>query len=270
MQFSAVGRSGMFGHLVDTVGAVELDRVHRFTASWERDASLRLRRGDTDVVALYDHHDRLHGGTSRQMAIATVHAWRRAAQSGDSAAMMAPTREAVAVLNEIAQKLRFAAGEVDADSPSVKVGKSRAHVGDAVATRRNDRTLLTDRGRMVKNRDHWTVDTVHSSGALSVTGLTGQVTLPAAYVAADVELAYAETSHATQGRTVDRSFLYLDAPNRHPRHLRPAHPRPHLQRGLRRAHRRAHRRRGRRRSRRPNLDRPTRHCPSSRSLAAPR
>ena len=212
MQFSAVGRSGMFGHLVDTIGAVELDRVHRFDAPWERDASLRLRRGDTDVVALYDHHDRFHGGTSRQMATATVIAWRQAIEAGETAAMMAPTREAVAVLNEIAQQVRFAAGEIDPRSPSVKLGPTRAHVGDVVATRRNERTLLTDRGRMVKNRDHWTIETVRPDGALTVTGATGQVTLPADYVAADVELAYAETSHATQGRTVDRSFLYLDGP----------------------------------------------------------
>ncbi len=212
MQFSAVGRSGMFGRLVDTIGAVELDRVHRFDASWERDASLRLRRGDTDVVALYDHHDRIHGGTGRQMAIATVHAWRQAVTDGHSAAMMAPTREAVAVLNEIAQKLRIAAGEVDANSRSVKVGPSRAYVGDVVATRRNDRTLLTDQARMVKNRDHWTIETVHDDGQITVTGRTGRVTLPADYVAAHVELAYAETSHATQGRTVDRSFLFLDGP----------------------------------------------------------
>ena len=212
MQFSAVGRSGMFGHLVDTIGAVELDRVHRFDASWERDASLRLRRGDTDVVALYDHHDRFHGGTSRQMATATVLAWRRATEAGETAAMMAPTREAVAVLNEIAQQRRFVAGEVAPRSPSVRLGPAQGHVGDVVATRRNERTLLTDRGRMVKNRDHWTIETVHPGGALTVSGATGVVTLPADYVASEVELAYAETSHATQGRTVDRSFLYLDGP----------------------------------------------------------
>ncbi len=212
MQFSAVGRSGMFGHLIDTLGAVELDRVHRFDASWERDASLRLRRGETDVVGLYDQHGRLHGGTTRQMAMATVHAWQDAIEAGESAAMMAPTREAVAVLNEIAQTIRFAAGEVDPHSPSVQVGPGRAHVGDVVATRRNERTLLTDRQRMVKNRDHWTVAAVHRDGSLTVDGSTGQVTLPAEYVAAEVELAYAETSHATQGRTVDRSLLYLDGP----------------------------------------------------------
>ncbi len=116
------------------------------------------------------------------------------------------------VLNEIAQATRFAAGEVDPRSHSVPVGTNRAHVGDVVATRRNERTLLTDRQRMVKNRDRWTVAAVHRDGSLTVDGSTGRVTLPAEYVAADVELAYAETSHATQGRTVDRSFLYLDGP----------------------------------------------------------
>ncbi|MGH9165478.1 MAG: hypothetical protein ACRDZW_08220 [Acidimicrobiales bacterium] len=65
---------------------------------------------------------------------------------------------------------------------------------------------------MVKNRDRWTVETVHRDGSLSVSGRTGRVRLPADYVAEHVELAYAEASHANQGRTVDRSFLYLDGP----------------------------------------------------------
>jgi len=38
LQFSAVGRGGMFGLLVDTFGAIELERVHRFDNEWERDA----------------------------------------------------------------------------------------------------------------------------------------------------------------------------------------------------------------------------------------
>ncbi|MCP4084975.1 MAG: AAA family ATPase [Actinomycetia bacterium] len=44
MEFSAVGRGGVFSYSVDTHGAIELDRVHRFTQPWERDTSLRLRR----------------------------------------------------------------------------------------------------------------------------------------------------------------------------------------------------------------------------------
>lgn len=64
---------------------------------------------------------------------------------------------------------------------------------------------------MVKNRDQWEVEAVHPGGALTVSGKTGTVRLPADYVAEHVELAYAQTSHANQGRTVDRSFLRLGA-----------------------------------------------------------
>ncbi|HEV2809651.1 MAG TPA: helicase C-terminal domain-containing protein, partial [Acidimicrobiales bacterium] len=47
-------------------------------------------------------------------------------------------------------------------------------------------------------------------GSLTLIGHTGRVELPCDYVQQHVELAYASTSHASQGRTVDRSFLYLD------------------------------------------------------------
>lgn len=60
MQFSPVGRGGMYSMLCDTVPVIELDAVRRFTHEWERDASLRLRRSDPDVIALYDTHHRLH------------------------------------------------------------------------------------------------------------------------------------------------------------------------------------------------------------------
>jgi conjugative relaxase-like TrwC/TraI family protein len=212
LQFSAVGRSGMFGHLIDCYGTIELDRVHRFAEDWERDASLRLRRGDTEVLDLYDDHGRLHGGTRRQMEQAVVEAWWEARARGDSVAMMAPTNEIVVDLNLRAQALRVREGEIDPAGPSVGAGHYRLHVGDRLATRQNDRHLHTDRGFMVKNRDQWEVEAVHPGGALTVSGKSGTVRLPADYVAEHVELAYAQTSHANQGRTVDRSFLLLDGP----------------------------------------------------------
>ena len=75
MQFSAVGRGGMYQHLIDTHGAIELDQVHRFTNPWERDASLRLRRGDPTVAHLYDLEGRLHGGTAARMEREALDAW---------------------------------------------------------------------------------------------------------------------------------------------------------------------------------------------------
>ena len=62
LQFSAVGRGGMFGLLVNTFGAIELDSVHRFNNEWEREASLRSRRGDVDVADVYETNGCLHGG----------------------------------------------------------------------------------------------------------------------------------------------------------------------------------------------------------------
>jgi conjugative relaxase-like TrwC/TraI family protein len=212
LQFSAVGRSGMFGHLIDCYGAIELDRVHRFAHAWEREASLELRRGNPEVLAVYDHHGRIHGGSRRQMERAVVDAWWEARSRGEVAAMMAPTNETVVALNHRAQTMRAQAREVDLAGPSVEAGSYQLHVGDAVATRRNHRELRTDCGLMVKNRDQWEVRAVHHDGALTVAGRTGTVRLPADYVTEQVELAYAQTSHANQGRTVDRSFLFLDGP----------------------------------------------------------
>jgi conjugative relaxase-like TrwC/TraI family protein len=209
LQFSAVGRGGLFAHLVDTLGAVELGRVHRFNEHWERDASLRLRKGDLTVVDLYDQHGRLHDGTAIRMRYRIIRAWWDATARGETASMMAPTNELVVELNQLAQQRRLDAGQLDARR-SLAAGAYRLHVGDVIATRHNDRTLRTDRNQMVKNRDRWTITAIHDDGRLTITGRTGGVTLPQEYVREHVELAYAETSHSNQGRTVDRSFLLLD------------------------------------------------------------
>ena len=51
---------------------------------------------------------------------------------------------------------------------------------------------------MVKNRDHWTIEAIHPDGAVSVSGRSGTVRLPADYASEDLELGYAQTSHATK------------------------------------------------------------------------
>lgn len=212
LQFSAVGRAGMFGHLVETFEAIELGRVHRFNEEWEASASLRLRRGDVTVLDDYEQHGRLRGGTERRMRIAAVEAWWQATQRGESAALTATTNTSVVALNHEAQLRRLQAGQLDGAGPSMQVGPYDLHPGDVVATRHNDRRLLTDRQQMVKNRDRWVITDVHRDRSLTVEGRTGRVHLPSDYVKEHVQLAYAETSHASQGRTVDRSFLFLDGP----------------------------------------------------------
>lgn len=211
-QFSAVGRGGMFAHLVDSHGGVELDRVHRFRHHWERQASLRLRAGDPGVLAEYETRGRLHGGTHEEMEAETINAWQHARHRGETVALMANSTDTVAQLNRRAQHTRIRIGELDVKAPRLRAGDGWMLAGDEVVTRRNDRTLRTDRGLMVKNRDHWTITTIHPDHSVTLTGRTGTIRLPAAYVVEDLELGYAQTSHATQGRTVDTALLLMDTP----------------------------------------------------------
>ncbi|MCZ7533024.1 MAG: relaxase domain-containing protein [Acidimicrobiia bacterium] len=211
-QFSAVGRGGMFAHLVDTYGCVELGEVHRFRHDWERHASLRLRSGDPAALVEYDRRGRLHDGTPNHMEEEIITSWHQARNQGDTVALMANNTDTVARLNRLAQHTRIEADDLDPSGPSIDVGDDSMLVGDEVVTRRNDRTLRTNRGQMVKNRDHWTISSIHPDGDVTVDGRTGTIRLPAEYVAEDLELGYAQTSHATQGRTVDVALLLIDTP----------------------------------------------------------
>jgi conjugative relaxase-like TrwC/TraI family protein len=212
MQFTSVGRGGMYGLLTDTFGAIELDRVHRFNHPWERDASLQLRDGNPGVADLYNDHGRLHGGTSVQMERAAINRWADHRQDGQSVLLMAATNETVERLNQRAQQHRIRHGELNPDGPHATAGVYELFAGDEIATRRNDRGMVTDRGEIVRNRATWTIDTIHRDGAITATGKHGTIRLPAAYVVDHVELAYATTGMGAQGRTVDAAITVLDGP----------------------------------------------------------
>jgi conjugative relaxase-like TrwC/TraI family protein len=210
LQYSAVGRGGMFGMLVDTYGAIELDRVHRFTHDWERAASLALRRGDPAVADVYDRHGRLHGGPAERIERDAVATWWAHRQAGASTLLMAPSNDTVDRLNRSAQRQRMAAGEL-VPTPCIELPNGvRLHVGDGIATRHNDRSIETDRREMVRNRNTWTITALGADCSITATGPTGTVILPVSYVADHVELAYAVTAMGAQGRTVDHSITVID------------------------------------------------------------
>lgn len=211
-QFSAVGRGGMFARLVERHGAVDLDEVHRFIHHWERQASLRLRNGDHQGLLEYERYGRLHGGNQTTVETELIATWQTARNQGQTVAILANNNDTVARLNQLAQQSRLMTGELDIGKPWLKTGDSLIFVGDEVVTRRNDRRLRTDQDLMVKNRDHWTITDTHRDRSITVTGSTGSIRLPADYVVSDVELGYAQTSHASQGRTVDISLLLVDSP----------------------------------------------------------
>ena len=137
---------------------------------------------------------------------------------------MAPTNEAVERLNERCQRARIRSGEIDADGPAVAAGAHQVFVGDEIATRHNDRRLVTDRGDMVRNRATWTVTGVHVDGSLTVAGRCGTVHLPAAYVAEHVELAYATHRHRRPGPHRRRRAAVPRRRDRRPQPLRADDP----------------------------------------------
>jgi ATP-dependent exoDNAse (exonuclease V) alpha subunit len=141
-----------------------------------------------------------------------IDAWKTARRQGQTVAMMANTTDTVDRLNQLAQQSRIMTGELDINTHWHRTGGSLMFVGDEVVTRRNHRQLRTDRGLMVKNRDHWTITNIQPDGNITVTGSTGTITLPRDYVAEHVELGYAQTSHASQGRTVGIALLLVDSP----------------------------------------------------------
>jgi AAA domain len=60
-QLAAVEGGGAMMLLADRLGYVQLAEPVRFTAAWERAASLRLRRGDATALDEYDQHGRIRG-----------------------------------------------------------------------------------------------------------------------------------------------------------------------------------------------------------------
>jgi conjugative relaxase-like TrwC/TraI family protein len=217
-QLAAVDAGGAFGLLVrdrnntDRDGAPELADIRRFKNEWEKAASLRLRRGDTSVIDLYDEQGRIVGGDHDDMLDAAYHAWQNDTAAGRSSILIAETSETVTALNQRTRADRILAGQVEVGGVALPDG-TVAGRGDTIVTRENDRRLSTGMG-WVKNGDAWTVIESHEDGSLTVQrpgsrGRRGRVVLPAGYVAEHVELGYAITAHRAQGATVDTAHLVV-------------------------------------------------------------
>ncbi len=215
-QLGAVGAGGAFALLADTVHAVHLDALWRFTHRWEAHTTRALRQGDPAALDAYAAHGRLHDGPAELMLDAAYTAWATDRANGHTAVLLAPDRHTVASLNTRARTDRIATGHVEAAGVPI-AEDAVAGRGDIIVTRRNNRRLRLDDGRYVRNGDLWSVTVVHPDGALDAVAVprpgseqpsaTTPVRLPADYVREHVELGYAATIHRAQGMTVDRAHV---------------------------------------------------------------
>jgi conjugative relaxase-like TrwC/TraI family protein len=211
-QLSAVEASGALRLLVNDVGAVELDRLHRFHDPAEASATLKLRSGDASGLDFYFANDRVTAGSNDAMLEAAYEAWASDTRNGHASLLIAATNQDVTALNTRARLERIHTGQVEPDGVDLRDG-TRTGVGDRIVTRTNRRDLSVAGGcDFVRNGDTWTVEQRHTNGDLTARSAAsgGIVRLPTDYVSNAVELAYAATTARVQGRTVDTAHVLVD------------------------------------------------------------
>lgn len=206
-QLPSVTRGGVFAHWCDSLDHHTLDTPRRFTEEWEAAASLGLRAGRSDAITAYVEHGRLHSSPPATVAQQVAAAHRAHRDAGRSVAVTTTNAETAKAINTEIQGQRHPTGS----SVRLRDG-TRVFAGDQVATRRNDKRLVTTGGEQVRNRHTWTVTAVRSDSALTVEHSDrGSIDLPAGYVEAQVELGWAVTGYGTQGDTVDIGIAVLEA-----------------------------------------------------------
>jgi len=203
-QLPAVGRGGVLdlaARWVDPEASMTLDTVHRFVDPDYATLSLAMRVGENPAAVF----DQLVG--RGEIVIHLDEASRTNVLADDAAAtgalVVADTREQVADLNQAIRQRLVSAGSVDDSRVLITDGGERLGVGDRVATRRNDYDLN------VANRDIWTVTGIAEDGTMALAGGHGRRTIPPAYAAGSVELAYASTVYGAQGETTRSAHLVL-------------------------------------------------------------
>ena len=88
-QLAAVEGGGAMMLLADRLGYVQLAEPVRFTAAWERGASLRLRAGDATALDEYDQHGRIRGAPPDQAIDQAARAYVASSLDGRDVLLMA-------------------------------------------------------------------------------------------------------------------------------------------------------------------------------------
>lgn len=189
-----------------------LTEVRRFQNAWEREASKRLRDGDVTALAQYQARGRIKGAADEDKVIEqAVTGFVTDHLLGRESIVMVDTGEMASKVSDRIRGRLAEVGHVERDGVTLR-DDTRAGVGDLIQTRLNDRRVG------VHNREVWQVVGRTDQGVLEVQPLTGRdeagqltwgptLALPASYVGTQVELAYAATIEAAQGRTTDTGHL---------------------------------------------------------------
>ncbi|AEA22317.1 TrwC relaxase [Pseudonocardia dioxanivorans CB1190] len=221
-QLAAVGAGGGMDLLAGAGARYELAEARRFTAPWERGASLRLRAGDETVLRDYFEQGRLvDAGTPEAAEQSAATAWLADTLAGRRSLLLVDTNDQAAKLSAQLRAELVRLGRVAEDGVPLGLQGVYAGVGDLVQARRNGWHLAGVEGnrRGPINRETYRVTATRPDGSLEVAVITGcgpggdelgeAIVLPADYVAGHIALGYASTVHAAQGATVDTSHTVV-------------------------------------------------------------
>ncbi len=208
-QIHAIDQAGgMLPALAHRLGAPSLDTVHRFSAAWERHASLRLRDGDPSAIGCYLDNNRVHapGGSDTDTITAMFRHYTDLAGDDRRVLMLARSNCDVDELNALAREHAIDTGAVHGE-PLLTAGGREWRAGDRLRVTRNDRHIPVG-GDYLRNGDTFTV-TGSTHIGLTVRRLDSNDTaeLPGHYVAEHARYGWASTIASAQGATVDDALL---------------------------------------------------------------
>jgi hypothetical protein len=228
-QLAAVEGGGAMMLLTDRLGYVQLAEPVRFTAAWERGASLRLRHGDPAALDDYDQHGRIHGAPPEEAMDQAASAYLASYLAGRDVILTAADWNRCRELSRRIRDDLIHLGHVDPGS-AVKIAEgAEASAGDLVICRANDHQLdAGEPGRGLANGDVLRIEAITPAGImvrrlLEPDPATGQRRFTERAFCyrgyASCDLAYAVTGHSAQGGTVhtgitlvtggeDRQWLY--------------------------------------------------------------
>jgi len=199
-QLPSVQAGGWLRQIGETTGALRLTTVMRQRDPEERRVLGLLHDrpdGGTPYLRWLDHKHRLHIDTDTPALIdRAVTSWGRAADTHglDQAILIARDLGTRNALNDLARAHHAATGGLGEERTYDGL---RVATGDRVIARRNARILDVDNGT------RGIVTAVRRTGIDIRTDQGEHRTLPADYVKAHVEHAYALTGHGVQGATVE-------------------------------------------------------------------
>jgi len=228
-QLAAIEGGGAMMLLAGRLGYVQLAEPVRFTAEWERGASLRLRHGDPTALDEYDQQGRIRGAPPDEAMDQAVNAYIASYLAGRDVILTAADWVRCRELSRRIRDDLIHLGHVDPARAVTIADGAQASTGDLLICRDNDHRLdAGEPGRGLANGDVLQIEAITPTGIMVRRLLdpdrdTGQRRFTERafhyhrYQACD--LAYAVTGHSAQGGTVhtgitlvtgteDRQWLY--------------------------------------------------------------